>query len=61
MHQKALAVKFGKLKETSICCASMGKIRTFNETLWYGSVEQVRILKDGTVRFIFKDGAVVVG
>jgi len=36
-------------------------IRTFNETLWCGTVEQVRILKDGTTRFILKDGAVVDG
>ena len=38
-----------------------GPIRTFNEALWCGSVDQVRIKENGIMRFIFKDGAVVEG
>lgn len=37
---------------------NQGPIRMFNDTLWCGAVEQVRIKEDGTMRFIFKDGAV---
>jgi len=31
-------------------------ITSFNETLWYGTVEQVRITVDGKLRFVFKGG-----
>ena len=27
-----------------------------NETLWYGTVEQVRVTTEGNLRFIFRDG-----
>ena len=38
---------------------NQGIISSFNETLWYGTVEQVCVLKDGKLRFIFKDGSMV--
>ena len=60
-HREALTAKRGKLKGYLDILREQGPIRTFNETLWCGAVEQVRILKDGTMRFIFKDGAVVEG
>ena len=42
-----------------IAGASATQLPSFNETLWYGTVEQVRVLKDGKLRFIFKDGSMV--
>lgn len=60
-HREALTAKRGKLKGYLDTLNEQGTIRTFNEALWCGAVDQVRILKDGTMRFIFKDGAVVEG
>ena len=60
-RRKALAAKRGKLKGYLDMLRKQGPIRTFNETLWCGAVEQVRIKEDGTMRFIFKDGAVIEG
>lgn len=60
-HREALTAKRGKLKGYLDMLREQGLIRTFNEALWCGAVEQVRILKDGTMRFIFKDRAVVEG
>jgi hypothetical protein len=31
-------------------------ITEFDEVLWYGTVDQVRVTKDGKLRLIFKDG-----
>ena len=61
VHRDALTAKRGKLKRYLDLLRMQGPIRTFNETLWSGSVEQVRIKADGTMRFIFKDGAFVEG
>lgn len=30
-------------------------ITEFDEVLWYGTVDQVRVTQDGKLRFIFKD------
>ena len=60
-HREALTTKRRKLKGYLDMLREQGTIRTFNETLWCGSVEQVRIKEDGTMRFVFKDGAVVEG
>ena len=60
-RREALTAKRGKLKGYLDMLCKQGPIRTFNETLWCGSVEQVRILKDGTMRFIFKDGLAIEG
>ena len=51
--------KRGKLAEYLETLKNQGIISSFNETLWYGTVEQVRVLKDGKLRFIFKDGSMV--
>jgi hypothetical protein len=32
-------------------------IAEFDEVLWYGTVDQVRVTQDGKLRFILKDGA----
>ena len=60
-RREALTAKRGKIKGYLDMLRMQGPIRTFNETLWCGAVDQVRILKDGTMRFIFKDGAVMEG
>lgn len=60
-RREALTAKRGKLKGFLDMLRKQGPIRTFNETLWCGAVEQVQIKEDGTMRFIFKDGAVVEG
>lgn len=60
-YREALTAKRGKLKGYLDMLRKQGPIRTFNETLWCGVVEQVRIKEDGTMRIIFKDGAVVEG
>lgn len=59
--REALTAKRGKLRGYLDMLRKQGPIRTFNETLWCGAVEQVRIKEDGTMHFIFKDGAVVEG
>lgn len=33
-----------------------GLFSRFNETLWYGTVEQIRVTDKGNLRFIFRDG-----
>jgi hypothetical protein len=59
--REALTAKYGKFLGYHDLLRKQGPIRTFNETLWCGTIEQVRILKGGTMRFIFKDGAKVEG
>jgi hypothetical protein len=34
-------------------------IAEFDEVLWYGAVDQVRVTQDGRLRFIFNDGVMV--
>ena len=60
-RREALTAKRGKLKGYLDMLRKQGPVRTFNETLWCGAVEQVRIKEEGTMRFIFKDGAVLEG
>jgi DNA invertase Pin-like site-specific DNA recombinase len=60
-RRESLTAKRGKLKGYLDLLRKQGLVRTFNEALWCGTVEQVRIKEDGTMRFIFKDGAVVEG
>ena len=60
-RREMLTAKHGKLKGYLDVLRCQGQIKTFNETLWCGTIEQVQILHDGTMRFIFKDGAVVEG
>ena len=55
-EQKQRIVKRGKLTEYLAALKEQGLISRFNETLWYGTVEQVRVTADGSLRFIFKGG-----
>ncbi len=61
VRREALTAKRGKLLGYLDMLRKQGPIRSFNETLWCGTVEQVRILRDETMRFIFKDGTKVEG
>ena len=45
-----------KLAEYLETLRNQGLISSFNETLWYGTVEQVRVTTEGNLRFIFRDG-----
>ena len=53
-HQRI--AKRGKLAEYLETLRNQGLISSFNETLWYGTVEQVRVTIEGNLRFIFRDG-----
>ena len=55
-EQKQRIGKRGKLAEYLETLRKQGLISSFNETLWYGTVEQVRVNDKGNLRFIFRDG-----
>ena len=55
-EQAQRIAKRGKLTEYLATLKEQGLISRFNETLWYGTVEQVRVTADGHLRFLFKGG-----
>lgn len=55
-EQKQRIAKRGKLTEYLETLRNQGLISSFNETLWYGTVEQVRVTTEGNLHFIFRDG-----
>lgn len=55
-EQKQRIGKRSKLAEYLETLRDQGLISSFNETLWYGTVEQVRVTTEGNLRFIFRDG-----
>ena len=55
-EQARRIAKRGKLTEYLAALKEQGLISRFNETLWYGTVEQVRVTADGNLRFLFKGG-----
>ena len=55
-EQKQRIAKRGKLTEYLETLRNQGLISSFNEALWYGTVEQVRVTTEGNLRFIFRDG-----
>lgn len=55
-EQKQRIGKRGKLAEYLETLRNQGLISSFNETLWYGTVEQVRVTTEANLRFIFRDG-----
>ena len=60
-QQSALAARQGKIAEYISLLREQGLIAEFNESLWYATVDQVRVLADGRLRFIFKDGTRIEG
>ena len=55
-EQTQRIAKRGKLTEYLAALKEQGLISRFNETLWYSTVEQVRVTADGHLRFLFKGG-----
>ena len=55
-EQKQRIAKRGKLAKYLETLRNQGLISSFNETLWYGTVEQVRVTTEGNLHFIFRDG-----
>lgn len=60
-QQSALAARQGKIAEYISLLREQGLITEFNERLWYATVDQVRVLADGRLRFIFRDGTRIEG
>ena len=60
-QQSALAARQGKIAEYISLLREQGLITEFNESLWYATVDQVRVLADGRLRFIFRDGTRIEG
>lgn len=58
-HIAELAAKRSKIAGYLALIKAQGPIRYFDERLWLGTVEQVRVLPDGHLRFVFKDGAAI--
>ena len=54
-QREALIAKRGRLQSYLDMLKRQGLVAEFDEVLWYGMVDQVRVTKDGKLRFIFKD------
>ena len=55
-RKNELTAKRAKLTEYMRTLRDYGPITGFDETLWYGTMQEVRITTDSHFRFIFKDG-----
>lgn len=55
-QREALTAKRGQIMGYLQNLRGQGLISEFDEALWYGTVEQVRVTKESKLRFIFKDG-----
>ena len=61
-NQRAtLSAKLGAIRQYTETLRGENRITGFDERLWYGTVEQVRILANGKIRFIFKGGSIIEG
>lgn len=60
-ERKAMTAKRGQIMVYSEALKKQEFVRCFDEALWCGTVEQVRIGKAGQMKFIFKDGTVIEG
>jgi site-specific DNA recombinase len=54
-QREALIAKRGQIKSYLDTLRTQGLITEFDEALWYGTVDQIRVTPDGKLRFIFKD------
>lgn len=59
VEREAMAAKRGQIMVYLLRTQSL--VRSFDEALLYGMVEQVRIGESGTMKFIFKDGSEIKG
>ena len=57
--REPLTAKRGRIRAYLETLRAQDLVRNFDEALWYGTVEQVRIGEDGKMKFIFKDGLVI--
>lgn len=55
-RREALIAKRGRIQSYLDTLKRQELITEFDEVLWYGTVDQVRVSQDGKLRFIFKDG-----
>ena len=55
-QREALVAKRGRIQSYLDTLKPQELIAEFDEVLWYGMVDQVRVVKDGKLRFFFKDG-----
>ena len=55
-QREALIAKRGRIQSHLETLNRQELIIEFDEVLWYGMVEQVRVTQDRKLRFIFKDG-----
>jgi len=60
-QREAMTAKRGQIMVYLEALKAQGLIKSFDEALWYGTVEQVRIGESGEMKFIFKDGTVIEG
>ena len=51
----AMTAKRGQIMVYLETLREQGLVRSFDEALWYGTVEHVRVTQDGKLRFVFKD------
>lgn len=54
-QREALIAKRGRLQSYMDTLKRQGLITEFDEVLWHGMVNQVRVTQDGKLRFIFND------
>ena len=61
MAQKTqMTAKRGKIMTYLQTLRRADRITEFDETLWYGTVDQAWVSARGSIRFVFKDGHQVV-
>ena len=58
-QREALIAKRGRIQSYLDTLKPQELITEFDEVLWYGMVDQVLVVKDGKLRFIFNDGVVI--
>lgn len=56
-QREALIAKRGRIQSYLDTLQGQELITEFDEALWYGTVDQMRVKLDGKLRFTFKDGA----
>ncbi len=54
-REEALIAKRGQIQSYLDTLDNQNLITKFDEVLWHGMVDQVRVTQDGKLRFIFKD------
>ena len=55
-QKEAMTAKRGKITAYLNMLRAQNRVTEFHEALWYGTVDQVRIRADGTMKFVFMDG-----